>query len=483
MKILNLLKNVETVSVQGNTKTEISSICFDSRKATKNCLFVAIKGEKTDGHQFIDYALGKGAKAIVYEKMPKERIPGVVYIKTKDSHLALSLIAQNFYGNPSQKLKLVGVTGTNGKTTTATMLFNMFRLLGFHTALLSTIENKIDNKKYEATHTTPDPIELASFLSIAVSKGCKYAFMECSSHAIHQKRIGGLRFAGTIFTNLTHDHLDYHKTFSSYAKAKKMLFDSLSEKSFAITNSDDKYGKYMVEDTKAHKHFISYKGKTDADFSGHIISQTLDGLMIKINKDEIKTKLTGTFNAYNIAGIYATALLLGIKKNKVIGILQKLDPPSGRLQFYKSKKGIFGVVDYAHTPDALENVLRTIREIEPKSKIITVVGCGGDRDKTKRPVMGRISTKMSDYTIFTSDNPRFEKPESIIDDIVAGLSENTKNFERDADRKKAIKIACKLAKPGDIILLAGKGHEEYQVLEEYTEHLSDMEELKNNLKI
>lgn len=481
-QITELLANVKVINVVGDINTNISSVSFDSRKTTDNSLFVAIKGVLKDGNQFIDEAIQKGAKAVVCEIEPENKKDDVVYILVEDCRSSLAIIANNFYDNPSQKLKLVGVTGTNGKTTVATLLYKLFIGLGFHSTLISTIENKIDDKIYEATQTTPDPVTIASFLALAVSKGCKFAFMECSSHAIDQKRIDGLHFVAGIFTNLTHDHLDYHNTLLEYATVKKQFFDRLPENAFALGNIDDERGEFLLQDTKAKKYFYSLKETSDADFIGKILGQSLDGQTIEVNGKEIHTKLIGKYNAYNIIAIFETAILLGVDVEKVSSSLYSLSAPAGRLEFYKSNSGIYGVIDYAHTPDALQNVLETLKEIKPKSgKIITVVGCGGERDLSKRGVMGKIACTLSDYTVFSSDNPRSEDPEHILQDIVKNLSE--KNYECIADRVVAVAKACSMAKPNDIVLLAGKGPELYQILDGYQIHYSDIEELTKNLKI
>lgn len=456
---LNLLSDIEILETIGELPPNISSICFDSRLVEKKSIFVAVKGMETDGHVFIDNALARGAIAVVYEKEGINKLPDIVYIRVRDSHAALAKLAQNFYDHPSKKLKLVGVTGTNGKTTTATLLFKLFENLGHKSALLSTIENRIGNEIFPATLTTPDPIAIASFLDQAVRSGCKYAFMECSSHAIDQKRIDGLQFAGAIFTNLTHDHLDYHKTIEAYAGAKKQLFDTLPKNSFALANADDKMSHYMLKDTPAHKYFFSLDGK--ADFN-----------------EIIETKLIGRFNAYNALAIYAAAVLLGAPIDEVRLVLRELEAPAGRMESIESNTGIRGVVDYAHTPDALENVLKTLREVaQSGAKIITVVGCGGDRDSSKRPIMARITCELSDLTILTSDNPRSEDPKKILDDMVAGIPVG-KKFEREPDRVRAITMAVQLSKPGDMILIAGKGHEDYQILKKGKIHFSDQEELR-----
>ncbi|PIQ66585.1 MAG: UDP-N-acetylmuramoyl-L-alanyl-D-glutamate--2,6-diaminopimelate ligase [Candidatus Zambryskibacteria bacterium CG11_big_fil_rev_8_21_14_0_20_42_18] len=470
MKILSeLISNLEVVETTGESSLQISSIHFDSKLVEKKSLFVAIKGTSRDGHDFIEEAIKRGATAIVCDQKILKKKPNVTYIRVHDSRIAVALLAQNFYDHPSQKLRLIGVTGTNGKTTTATLLFNLFNSLGYSCALLSTIENKINKKTYPATHTTYEPVALTSFLNEAVSEGCEYAFMECSSHAIDQKRVWGLEFAGAIFTNLTLDHLDYHKTMEAYAKSKKELFDNLSEKSFAVINKDDAWAKYLASQTKAKKYFFSLK-ETD-------IKQSLEGLEISWDGETIKSRLIGAFNAYNVVGVYITATLLGIPKEKVLSHIAKLTPPSGRLEFLSSQKGVHAVLDYAHTPDALENVLKTVREITPKgNKIITIVGCGGERDVSKRPIMGKIAFDLSDYTVFSSDNPRSEDPEQILQEMTMGLPSETGRYESESDRAKAIKKAFDYAKAGDIVLLAGKGHEDYQVLKEGKIHFSEKEQ-------
>ena len=480
-KIKELISEKEILQIVGDFELFVSAIHFDSRQVTPNSLFVAIKGVDKDGGEFIESALEKGATAIICETMPLNTKSGITYIAVKDSHEALAQIAQNFYDNPSQKIKLVGVTGTNGKTTTVTLLFNLFRELGFHTALLSTIENKIDDEVFPATHTTPDPVQLASFLSQAVKRGCQYAFMECSSHAIHQKRTFGLRFALAIFTNLTHDHLDYHKTLEAYADAKKELFDELESETFALANSDDEKAEYVLSSTKARKYFFSLNNPS-ADFYGQTVSQSLSGSILSINQKIVKTKLAGKFNTYNTLGVFGTTLLLGIEEKKIIDSLAKLSPPKGRLEFIKSPSDIYAVVDYAHSPDALENVLKMLSELKTgKTKIITVVGCGGDRDKTKRPVMGEIAVRFSDYVFFTSDNPRSEDPEKILRDITENL--NGKNYECVVDRTLAISKACSFAQSGDMVLVAGKGHETYQIFDGKTLHFSDQEEIMKNFTL
>ncbi len=475
-----LLQGIDTLDKTGEEDASVTSIHFDSREVLPNSLFVAVIGNKDDGNKFIDDAIKTGAKVIVHESEDIEKDVSIIYIRVRDSRYALAKIAHNFYDNPTNKLKVVGVTGTNGKTTTTTLLYNLFSLLGFKTALISTVENKINEKSYPTTHTTPDPIKIAHFMSMARDEGCTHVFMECSSHAIHQKRTLGINFAGCLFTNLTHDHLDYHKTLDAYADAKKELFDGLSSDAFALGNLDDEKCEYILSKTKAEKYFFGTKNNR-SNFLGEIIEQSLEGLTLSINKTLVKTKLLGNFNAYNILGIFATAKLLGIPEEKIVLGISNILPPKGRLEFIESK-GIYGVVDYAHSPDALKNVLITLNEIKSEgSRIITVVGCGGDRDKSKRSVMGQIACEMSDEVYFTSDNPRNEEPEDILEDMTKDMPSEIKNYEKIKERTEAIESACKDAKSGDVVLVAGKGHETYQIFKDKTIHFSDMEELKKNL--
>jgi UDP-N-acetylmuramoyl-L-alanyl-D-glutamate--2,6-diaminopimelate ligase len=479
MKIREILKNIEIIEKWNYKNISVPSIHLDSREVKQNSLFIAIKGEKLNGNDFIDQAIKNKAKIIIFEGQYEPKNLNVIFIKVENSRKEAAIIAKNFYKNPSSKLKLIGVTGTNGKTTTANSLFEITRLLGYRSALLSTIENKINNKIFQTKNTTPDPIYINKFLNEAVKKKCKFAFMECSSHSIDQKRIYGLDFALGIFTNLTRDHLDYHKTFKKYALAKKEFFDNLSQKSLIVANKDDKHSAFITKDSQAKKYFFSLKNTTD--FNVRILSQNLDGSIIEINKTKIYSKMIGKYNVYNLAGIYATCHLLGLSKEKVIKAIDKLSPPKGRLEFIKSKDNIYGIVDYAHTPDALSNVLKTLKELkDKKSKIITVFGCGGERDKTKRPIMGQISTRLSNITIITTDNPRSEKPAQIINEISKNIK--TKNYFKIADRKEAIKKATLLAQNGDIILLAGKGHENYQILKDQTIYFDDKKELQNNFR-
>jgi len=478
MKILSeLLENVKVQESHGNLDIHVSSLSLDSRIIEPNSIFVALKGNIVDGHIFIEEVIKKGVVVIVYENELIEFKNGITYIKVSDSHDAIGIIASNFYNNPSRKLKLVGVTGTNGKTTTATLLHQLFRSLGYKAGMMGTVVNKINDKSYEAIRTTPDSVSLNKLLAEMIDDGCEYCFMEVSSHSVSEKRISGLSFAGGIFTNLTLDHLDYHKTLENYAKAKKGFFDILPATGFAIANIDDDKGEYMLSDTKAHKYTLSLK-------------KEIDSLGNEVNfKERLETKLIGEFNIYNILGIYATAILLGQDKEKVKITIRDLESVDGRFQYIKSKNGVIGIVDYAHTPDALLNVLKTINSLrEPiqqdfsGAKIITVFGCGGDRDKSKRPIMARIGYDMSDILIMTSDNPRTEKPEDILNDMQKGISlEDLDKVEIIIDRHLAIERACGLAKNGDYILIAGKGHEKYQEINGMKSHFDDMEELEKYL--
>jgi UDP-N-acetylmuramoyl-L-alanyl-D-glutamate--2,6-diaminopimelate ligase len=458
----DILYQVSLEQVVGTTELDIAAIEFDSRKVTVNTLFIAIKGTISDGHQFIDKAIELGANAIVCDVLPVDLKEGITYIKVKDSAKALGIIAANFYHNPSKDLKLVGITGTNGKTTVATLLYKLFRELGYKVGLISTVENQINDVIIPSTHTTPDPIALNILLSDMVVKGCDYCFMEVSSHAIAQSRIKDLNFAGGIFTNITHDHLDFHKTFDNYIKAKKAFFDGLNKSAFALTNTDDKNGMVMLQNTAAHKKTYGLKSMTD--FKAKIIENQFSGLHLDIDGEDVYFKLVGSFNASNLLAVYGAALLLDQDKTKVLTILSKLSGAEGRFDYMISPNRIIAIVDYAHTPDAIENVLSTVDNIRTKTEqVITVVGCGGDRDKTKRPIMAKTACDWSDKVILTSDNPRSEEPETIIKDMQAGVSPvNQKKVISITDRREAIRTACHLAKPGDIILVAGKGHEKYQ---------------------
>jgi UDP-N-acetylmuramoyl-L-alanyl-D-glutamate--2,6-diaminopimelate ligase len=458
----DILYGVSLKKVIGSTESEVDAICFDSRKVAPGVLFVAVRGTESDGHAFIDKAINLGASAILCEELPLKINESVSYFLVENSAKALGIIASNFYDNPSAKLKLVGVTGTNGKTTIATLLFQLFCDLGYKTGLLSTVQNQINDLIIPATHTTPDPVALNHLLHTMVESGCDYCFMEVSSHAIVQSRIEGLEFTGGIFTNLTHDHLDFHKTFDSYLKAKKGFFDGLNTKAFALTNVDDKNGMVMLQNTRAHKK--TYGLKNIADFKAKIIENHFSGLLLNIDNEEVWFKMVGNFNAYNLLAVYATALLLEQDRLKVLTSLSRLSGAEGRFDYLISPSGIIGIVDYAHTPDAVQNVLSTIQDIRKGTEqVITVIGCGGDRDKTKRPVMAQVACDWSDKVILTSDNPRNEVPEQIIKDMEVGvMPQNKRKALSITDRKEAIRTACHLAKSGDIIVVAGKGHEKYQ---------------------
>jgi len=481
MILKDLLDGIEVLEIQGDSGFEVKGITSDSRKATEGFAFIALKGVQVDGHLYIDNAIDNGANVIVYEseiEKRKDKYRNIIYVKVADSADAIGKMATKWYGNPSQKLKLVGVTGTNGKTTTATLLYNLFLRLGYGTGLLSTVCNYVNEDQYPATHTTPDPVSLNMMLAKMVDAGCEYAFMEVSSHAIHQKRISGLVFTGGIFTNLTQDHLDYHKTMEEYLKAKKAFFDHLPDTAFALTNTDDKNGMVMLQNTKAKKH--TYSVKSLADFKGRILEKHFDGTSIEINNRELEVHFVGVFNVYNLLAVYGSAVLLGQNIEDVLLVLSTLKPVSGRFETIRSPQGYTAIVDYAHTPDALTNVLEAIHEVlEGSGKVITVVGCGGNRDKTKRPIMAREAVKLSDQVILTSDNPRFEEPEAIVNDMADGLdSTQMKKTLCIVDRAQAIKTACTLAKEGDVILIAGKGHEDYQDIKGVKHHFDDKEEVK-----
>lgn len=475
MKLQDLLKGIDIVEIKGNENAEVTSISTDSRNATEGSAFIAIKGVQVDGHQYIEGALKLGASIIIYEEKIDTSKAGVTYVKVKDTADATGKIATRWFGDPSSKLKLVGVTGTNGKTTTATLLYEMFRRLGYKVGLLSTVANYIDGKVFHATHTTPDPLTLNEMLAKMVDAGCDYAFMEVSSHAIHQKRISGLKYDGAIFTNLTQDHLDYHKTMAEYLKAKKMFFDDLSADAFALTNIDDKNGLVMLQNTKAKKY--TYSVRSLADYKGKIIEKHFDGTAIEINGKELQVQFVGVFNVYNLLAVYAASVLLKQDSDEVMRILSTLRPVSGRFETIRSPEGYTAIVDYAHTPDALTNVLEAIHEVlDGNGRVITVVGCGGNRDKTKRPIMAREAVRLSDQAILTSDNPRFEEPQAIINDMADGLnSTQMKKTLLIVDRAQAIKTACTLAKTGDVILIAGKGHEDYQDVKGVKHHFDDRE--------
>ncbi len=462
MILKDILYKVTLNAVVGSTGVSINNIHFDSRNIKKADLFVAIKGNVVDGHKFIDVAIKKGAIAIICETLPENLVDGITYVEVDNSNSALAIMASNFYDAPSENLKLVGVTGTNGKTTVASLLSQLFKKAGYKVGLLSTVKILVDNKEYKATHTTPDSLTINKYLKEMNEAGVEFCFMEVSSHGIHQNRIEGLCFEGGIFTNLSHDHLDYHNTFSEYRDVKKTFFDTLSSKAFALVNTDDKNGLVMLQNTQAKKYTYALKGY--ADYKAQILENQFGGLLLKVNDSEVWTRLIGNFNAYNVLAIYATAELLGLEKVEILRLISELESVSGRFQYIISDEKITAIVDYAHTPDALKNVLETINSIRTKNEeLITVVGCGGDRDKTKRPKMGHIASALSTKVIFTSDNPRSETPEVILEDIEKGVEpQNFKKIVTIADRKQAIKTACQLAQSNDIILIAGKGHETYQ---------------------
>ena len=476
MKLSELLRNVEVTTLEGSSEVGITAVNIDSRQVKEGHLFVAIKGTQTDGHQYISKAVDQGAAAILCEEMPAERKAGVSYVQVPSTETAIGPVATTFYGNPTSKLILVGVTGTNGKTTIATLLYNMFRKLGYKCGLLSTVCNYIEDEAVPASHTTPDPIELNSLLARMVAAGCQYAFMECSSHAIAQKRIGGLKFAGGIFTNLTRDHLDYHKTVENYRDAKKAFFDMLPKGAFAITNADDKNGLYMVQNTKAQ--VKTYSIRTIADFKARIVECHFEGMYLEVDGHEVGVQFIGKFNVSNLLAVYGAAVMLGQKPEDVLLVLSTLKSVAGRLEPIHSPEGYTAVVDYAHTPDALENVLKAIHEVldGKEGKIITVCGAGGNRDKGKRPLMAQEAVKQSDRVIITSDNPRFEEPQDIINDMLAGLDQKQmKKVISIVDRKEAIRTACMMAERGDVILIAGKGHEDYQEIKGVKHHFDDRE--------
>ena len=458
----DILYKVHLLEVVGATDIAVSSIAIDSRKVIKGTAFVAIKGVAQDGHAYISKAIELGAKVIVCENMPALQVAGVTYIKVASTPEAVAFMAHQFYDAPSTKIKLVGVTGTNGKTTIATLLFKLFSSLGYTCGLVSTVQNQIGDQIIPSTHTTPDAVSLNELLSTMVNAGCSHVFMECSSHAVHQHRITGLVFTGALFSNITHDHLDYHKTFENYIAAKKGFFDALPASAFAITNSDDKRGEVMLQNTKAKK--LSYGLKSSADYKGKILENALTGLVMLVNEIEVHFRLIGEFNAYNLLAVYGAAVNLGIESNVALTNLSMLAGAEGRFDYIISNKQVIGIIDYAHTPDALENVLATIKKLRKGyEQVITVVGCGGDRDKTKRPIMAQTACDLSDKVILTSDNPRTEDPAQIIADMEAGLNTAAKRkYISILDRKEAIKAAVEFAKPEDIVLVAGKGHEKYQ---------------------
>ena len=475
MKLNELLKQVEVLNVLGDTDIEITGVNIDSRRIEAGHLFVAIPGTQTDGHKFIPKAIEQGAVAILCEYFPNRREPGVTYIAVNSTEDCVGEVATQFYGDPSRKLKLVGVTGTNGKTTIATLLYNMFRKFGHKCGLLSTVCNYIEDEAIAADHTTPDPIELNRLLAQMVEAGCEYAFMECSSHAIAQKRIGGLKFTGGIFTNLTRDHLDYHGTFENYRDAKKAFFDGLEKDAFAIINADDKNGMVMVQNSKAQ--IKTYSTRSMADFKAKIIECHFEGMYLDINGKEVGVQFIGKFNVSNLLAVYGTAIMLGKQPDDILLILSTLKSVNGRLEPIRSREGYTAIVDYAHTPDALQNVLNAIHEVlDGKGFVITVCGAGGDRDKGKRPLMAQEAVKQSDRVIITSDNPRSEDPEDIINDMLAGLdAKQMRKVVTIVDRREAIRTACMMAQKGDVVLIAGKGHEDYQEIQGVKHHFDDKE--------
>jgi len=481
MSLKDILYGVSLSAVSGSTSILVNNICFDSRKVGMDDVFVAIKGVVADGHEFIDKAIASGAKSIVCEELPKKLVNEITYVEVDNGNKALAIMASNFYGNPSKNLRLVGVTGTNGKTTVSSLLYQLFKKAGFKVGLISTIKIMVDNKEYSTTHTTPDALTINKYLQLMNDAGVEFCFMEVSSHGIHQKRTEGLVFEGAIFTNLSHDHLDYHKTFAEYRDTKKMLFDKLSKKAFALTNIDDKNGLVMLQNTDARKY--TYALKSYANYRAQVLENQFNGQLLKIDDNEVWSKLIGDFNAYNMLAIYATADLLGLEKLEILRLLSELENVDGRFQYYISKERITAIVDYAHTPDALKNVLDTINTLRTGNEnVITVVGCGGDRDKSKRPVMGHIATALSNKVIFTSDNPRSELPTVIIEEMEAGVEpQNANKTLSIVNRKQAIKAACQLANANDIILVAGKGHETYQETNGVREDFDDFKMVKELL--
>ena len=478
----DLLYKVAIESVHGTTETPVNKIEFDSRKIEENDVFVAIRGTISNGHDFIEKAINLGSIAIVCDTLPETIVTGITYIKVKDTNSALAFMASNYYENPSKNLQLVGITGTNGKTTIASLLYQLFKKAGYKVGLLSTVKILVDDVEYKATHTTPDSLTINKYLKEMNEAGVEYCFMEVSSHGIHQKRTEGLHFEGGVFTNLSHDHLDYHPTFAEYRDVKKSFFDNLPKTAFALSNIDDKNGPVMLQNTNARK--LTYALKTYSDYKAQILENQLSGLLLRINDNEAWVRLIGAFNAYNLLAIYGTAVELGLDKLEVLRLLSELESVSGRFQFIISNEKITAIVDYAHTPDALENVLKTVNDIRTKNEqLITIVGCGGDRDRTKRPIMANIASTLSDKAIITSDNPRTEDPEAIIVEMEKGVEpQNFKKTISITDRKQAIKTACQLAQPNDIILIAGKGHETYQEIQGVRYDFDDMQIVKELLE-
>ncbi|ALU74000.1 UDP-N-acetylmuramoyl-L-alanyl-D-glutamate--2,6-diaminopimelate ligase [Tenacibaculum finnmarkense] len=478
-KLKDILYKVSVNKIYGTIQASINEVVFDSRLVQKNDVFIAQKGGTVDGHQFIEKAIDLGATVIVCQDIPSDKKQEITYVEVTDSDATLAIMAANFYDNPSKKLQLVGITGTNGKTTIASLLYQLFKKAGHKVGLLSTVKIMVDDKEHKATHTTPNSLAINKYLSLMIDAGVTHCFMEVSSHGIHQKRTEGLHFVGGVFTNLSHDHLDYHKTFAEYRDVKKSFFDVLPKSAFALVNIDDKNGQIMLQNTKAKKQ--TYALKTLADFKGKVLEKRFSGSLLYINTVEVWTKLIGEFNASNLLAIFGVANLLGLEKLETLRLISDLESVSGRFEYVISGDGVTAVVDYAHTPDALKNVLQTINDIRTDTQnIFTVVGCGGDRDTTKRPKMALIAAQLSSQAIFTSDNPRTENPQLIIDQMEAGVSaENYKKTLSVLNRKQAIKTACKLAKTGDIILIAGKGHEDYQEINGVKHHFDDLEEVKN----
>lgn len=476
-RLQEILKVIKPLQIVGNDGVPVRALTIDSRKAGKDTLFFAQKGTVTDGHQFIEQVIAAGASAIICEKMPGTLSDAVTYVQVENVAAIVGVVAAAFYDRPSAGMKVIGVTGTNGKTTVATLLYKLFAGLGYTSGLVSTVQNHIGNTIVPATHTTPDPVSLQYLFRQMADAGCTHVFMEVSSHSIHQHRIAGIDFDGGIFTNITHDHLDYHATFDEYIRVKKMFFDGLGKKAFALTNADDKRGMVMLQNTKADKR--TYSLRVPADFKGKVLENDLDGLQMNINKTDVHFRLSGLFNAYNLLAVYGAAELMGEDKMQVLAILSDMKGAAGRFETYRSLKDrILGIVDYAHTPDALLNVLATIKQFAGQRRVITVVGCGGDRDKTKRPVMAQVACEHSDKVVFTSDNPRSEDPETILNDMESGLSfAHKKKVLRITDRKEAIKAACTLANEDDVVLIAGKGHENYQEIKGVKHHFDDKEVL------
>lgn len=475
-RLSEILRQTPVREVLGDGERPVGGLTYDSRAVKPGDCFFAVRGTQADGHAFIPAAVAAGAAAVVCEQLPADPAPGVTYVAVPDSAGAMADLAAAFYDYPSRELKLVGITGTNGKTTTATLLYDLVRALGYKAGLISTVVYRIEGREVEATHTTPDSIRLNALMREMADAGCEFCFMECSSHAIVQERTRGLSFAGGIFSNITHDHLDYHKTFTEYIRAKKRFFDMLPAGSFALTNLDDRNGRVMVQNTAAAVHTYSLRGM--ADFRCRIVETHLDGMLLRIDGQEVWVGLLGRFNAYNLLAVYGTAVLLGLDRSEVLRVLSTLRPVSGRFEIVRAANGTTAVVDYAHTPDALENVLRTIEEIRtPQQQLLVVCGCGGDRDRTKRPEMAQIAVQYASTAIFTSDNPRHELPEAILDEMVAGLDPGTR-YLRIADRAEAIRTAVMLSHPGDVILVAGKGHETYQIIGDVKHHFDDREEVR-----